>query len=512
MTDAIPAFTRYPRLAGLLYNRPLMIHPEKLATIEQVFLRHVNGEGNNAELRPASERILDTQGLAVREGFTPDKPYVLTEGGTAVIPVIGTLVHRADSLDAMSGLLSYGRIISRLKNARENSQVRGILLEVDSGGGDLSGLFELADEIAATAEVKPIWSISNEDMFSAAYAIGSATQRITSPKTGMVGSVGVVMLHVDQSKMNESRGLTVTHIYAGAHKVDYSPHQPLSDEARSRAQELVDFHYGQFVEHVAVNRPMTEDQVRATEAGIFTIQEGVENGLADQVATLDDTVAELEASYGRRSSVAFLQTRSRRATTQEGSIMNLIQVINAAGMTAADQVNIQDALAKAGLDVEFVNAPPALTAENLGEHHPAIAETLQQRGATAERERIQAVREQSIAGYESLIAQLMFDGKTTGPEAAVQILNAEREKAGKRSADLDADAAAVNNVSQEEPGEEDAGVQPAAQGFTEEGCQADWDKNKGGCQQEFGSYETYRAYRKAEASGRVKILGRRKAS
>ena len=75
----------------------------------------------------------------------------------------------------------------------------------------------------------------------------------------------------------------------------------------------------------------------------------------------------------------------------------------------------------------------------LNEHHTPIAAALRAEGATAERERIQAVRAQLMPGHEKLIEQLAFDGKTTGPEAAVAVVNAEREAAAKRRAALDKD-------------------------------------------------------------------------
>ena len=134
-------------------------------------------------------------------------------------------------------------------------------------------------------------------------------------------------------------------------------------------------------------------------------------------------------------------------------------------------------------------------------------------GTDAERARIQSVLGQSMPGHEALVQTLAFDGKTTAAEAAVQILAAEKSKRGNALGALKtegAQLAAVPAGSQADPGAADAAPGDTSHLPIEERCKANWDKNPA-IRGEFGTLESYTAYEKAVAAGRVKILGKRNA-
>ena len=174
----------------------------------------------------------------------------------------GTLVKRTAGLDAASGLTSYADIGVMLESALADPQVAGILLDIDSPGGEASGSFELARRVREAAAVKPIWAIANDSAFSAAYAIASAADRVIISETGGVGSIGVIALHIDQSVKDAHDGYRYTAVTAGSHKNDFSPHEPLSDAAKAELQAEVDRLYGLFVDHVAVMRRLHRGAVR----------------------------------------------------------------------------------------------------------------------------------------------------------------------------------------------------------------------------------------------------------
>ena len=155
-------------------------------------------------------------------------------------------------------------------------------------GGEVAGCFDLADEIFACRGRKPIWAILSENAFSAAYAIASAADRITVPRTGGTGSVGVICLHVDFSKALATAGIAVTLITYGARKAEGNEYEPLSDGALERFQADIDRMGELFCETVARNRGLAVAQVRAMEAGTFLGAAGVDNGLADVVAAPDE--------------------------------------------------------------------------------------------------------------------------------------------------------------------------------------------------------------------------------
>lgn len=220
--------------------------------------------------------------------------------GIAVIPVHGTLVRRSLGVDAASGLTSYSEIGARLEAALADPQVAGILLDIDSPGGEAGGVFELADRIRAANELKPVWAHANDSAYSAAYAIGAAALRLTLSQTGGVGSIGVIALHVDQSVKDAKDGIAYTAIYAGSHKNDFSPHAPLSPEAATTLQAEVDRLHAIFVEHVAQGRGIDPDAIRGLEASLLFGEAAVASGLADAVVSFEQVVGEFAAHLQAR--------------------------------------------------------------------------------------------------------------------------------------------------------------------------------------------------------------------
>lgn len=277
----------YPHLATRLYNAPLLLTPGKAEVIEQVFRAH--NEGRSVPPTAAAPRKeLATPGMARAEGG-----YLRTTNGIALIQIVGTLVQRADSMDAASGLMGYNRIAAQLQAAVDDPRADAILLEIDSNGGEAAGVMDLTGKIAAANRRKPTWAIANEAAFSAAYWLASAAGRIAAPESAMVGSIGVVMLHVDQSAKDAKSGVTYTPIYAGERKVDFSSHAPLSDAARSVAQDEVDRLYEMFVNAVASGRTLDAQTVRDTQAGFLHAKAALEAGLIDAVESFDATLAAL---------------------------------------------------------------------------------------------------------------------------------------------------------------------------------------------------------------------------
>ena len=265
-------------LASRLYGTPLLIARAKLEVILSVL----------------GPRI----GLAASPLLPPvpdARPMAPSASGIAVIPVHGTLVRRTMGLDAASGLQSYDEIAARLQAALDDPQVQGILLDVDSSGGEAAGVFDLAEQIRAADRLKPVWAIADEAAFSAAYAIACAASRLLLTRTAGVGSIGVIALHVDQSARDAQDGLHYTAIYAGSRKNDYSPHAPLSPDALASLQSEVDRLYSLFVAHVAGMRGLAEDAVRGTEAALYFGSQAVDAGLADGIATRAQALADLAA-------------------------------------------------------------------------------------------------------------------------------------------------------------------------------------------------------------------------
>lgn len=287
MKEHTPPKVAHPlaRLATRVFGTPLLIQPEKLEVILSAVGSRFVIDGYPVAV---PELSADAEGIE-RESLA------VTPEGIAVVDVAGSLVNRSSWLDAHSGLTSYAQIREDLGNAMASPAIRGVLMRIDSNGGECAGCFDLADAIFAMRGAKPIWAAVDDAAFSAAYMIASAADKVFVSRTGGVGSIGVVATHVDASGWDEKAGLKYTMLTAGAHKKDFNAHEPLSEGARSQLQAEIDRLYGLFVDTVARNRGMPADAVRATEARLYFGERGVAAGLADAVLSFDAVLAQMVA-------------------------------------------------------------------------------------------------------------------------------------------------------------------------------------------------------------------------
>jgi signal peptide peptidase SppA len=301
----------------------------------------------------------------------------------------------------ISGGASSQLIARDLGRALEDRSVHSIVLLIDSPGGTVDGTQDLARQVRAGLERKPIVTLADGTMASAAYWIGAAgAEVLISSDTTLVGSIGVVATHKDMSAAERAQGVKTTEIAAGKYKRIASQFEPLSEEGRATLQEQVDYLYSIFVDQVADLRGLPSEKVLKDMADgrVFIGQQAVAAGLVDGASTLPALIADLAA--GRRgkkpgSSGAGVAPQATSSQPPKGNPMDL---------------------------------------ETLRKDHPALCEALLAEGralgvtegATAERARILAVEAQALPGHEKLIATLKADGKTTGPEAAACVLEAER--------------------------------------------------------------------------------------
>jgi capsid assembly protease len=272
---------RNPALFSRIFNTPLMIQPSKLDAI-------IAGIGGRFGLdAPMPEMALTATGEHKQPGYQ-------VIGVVAVIDIFGVLVHRG-GMDANSSyILGYDRIGTAFIAALNDTTVKSILLQIDSPGGEVAGAFELAAMIKQARSTKPVNAVISSMAASAGYLIASAASDIAISLTGVAGSVGVFLRHVDVSQMAETEGFKVTYVFAGGHKIDGNPYQPLPDAVKGDLQTEINKLYGLFVSTVADNRGLKPETVKAQEAAVFTGQDAIKAGIADRLATPDEILAEMQ--------------------------------------------------------------------------------------------------------------------------------------------------------------------------------------------------------------------------
>ncbi len=286
-------------LLGRIAAEPMLVAPSFTALGETV--RHMLDTPFNAgvsALDEQSEDFLTSFCAAYGDPRSERKPYAQV-GDTAIVPVHGTLINRFNS--SWGFVTGYQYIEGALAAAMDDASVSRVVMDVDSYGGEAAGAFELSDTIRQMRGKKPMMALVNTAAYSAAYAVASAADSIVATPSGGAGSIGVVTMHVDFSKALKEAGITVTHIYAGKHKVDGSPYRPLTEEVRDSIQARIDKTYSVFVQRVSTNRGMTEKAVRDTEARTYDAEDAMKLGLIDAVAPPKEAFAAFTTgSYGPR--------------------------------------------------------------------------------------------------------------------------------------------------------------------------------------------------------------------
>lgn len=295
---------KYTRIIEAATSTPWAILPAKLAIIQDLIaFRAAGGKLTDFEIR---ERVGAYDAATARRGLT---------NGVAVIPIMGTIMPRANLMSEYSGGTSVQGLTKQLRAALADPEVGSILLDIDSPGGQVSNVPELAAEILASRGDKPIVAVANTLAASAAYWLAASADEIVVSPSAEVGSIGVLAMHEDVSGMLEREGVKVNFIHAGKYKVEGNPYEPLTDEARGAIQSRVDDYYEMFVSAVAKGRGVTPAAVRGGfgEGRVVGAKEAVRLGMADRVATLDETIARLQNGRRRSSKTgASLETRQRR--------------------------------------------------------------------------------------------------------------------------------------------------------------------------------------------------------
>ena len=276
-----------PHLVSQVFNTPLLIQAQKLDTVlGSIGARLLAGHPIDfSGERPAAAANSSDGGATSGVGY-------YAGAGVGVLPILGTLVRRGSWMDSMSGMTSYASIQNSFTELMGDAKIQGVLLEIDSFGGEAGGVFDLVASMKAAAAhyEKPVWAVVNENGMSAGYALACAAEKIWLPQMGAVGSIGVVCAHVDMSKADEKEGLKWTYIYAGDHKTDGNPHEPLSGGAKALIQADVDSINGAFLALVADARGLTIEGVRNMQARSYRCKDAIAIGLADKRGTVAECV------------------------------------------------------------------------------------------------------------------------------------------------------------------------------------------------------------------------------
>jgi capsid assembly protease len=424
----------HARIAARAFNTPLLVEPSKAMAFlsglgprilgRRVELTELDGIIEGTAPPPATTGIL-AGNLAERLLEHGDAPYPVVDG-IAVIEIAGVLIHRGGWIGQSSGQTSYEGIAAQIEAAAGDPTVRGLALEIDSFGGEVAGVFDLADRIRAIRGTKPVWAFVAEHAFSAGYALASQADRILLPRTGALGSIGVVVLHADMSGQLDQDGVRVTLIHSGSHKIDGNPYEPLPAAVQDDIQREIDVLRFLFAETVATGRAgrLSQEAALATEAATYRGLEAVAAGLADEVVDLTRGFAAFRQMLAQRPSAAIARATSAAPATRHTAITHIRKERTMPNKIDADdspQETGQDATDTAEGETHAPAAPTAPPAPPPAASQPPVAAT----PATA-----------SVAAQPSNLAELSAQLR----EAAAEIAEIAAQ-AGRLGIAIDAAAA-----------------------------------------------------------------------
>lgn len=271
---------------------PWAILPGKLAILEEVVARHVRGEKLDAE-----------EVQTVLHGAA--RPAARMAGSVAVLPLFGTIFPRANLFSSFSGGTSAEKFGKQFAELMNDPSVGAVVLDVNSPGGQVYGVDELAKQIYDARGRKPIVAVANHQMASAAYWIATSADEVVVSPSGEVGSIGVFAVHEDYSAQLEKEGVKVSIIREGKYKAEGNPYEPLGEEARAAIQTNVRESYDAFAAAVARNRGVNPAAVRGGfgEGRMVSAQQALKLGMADKIETLDETVNRLLSGRSPSSNV-----------------------------------------------------------------------------------------------------------------------------------------------------------------------------------------------------------------
>ena len=217
--------------------------------------------------------------------------------GIAVLPLYGMVTQRGNMVDDVSGpgSVSTQQFAASLRQALKDESVSQILIDIDSPGGSVYGVAELADEIISARAQKPVIAIANSLAASAAYWIGACASEFYVTPGGEVGSIGVWQAHQDYSKAMDEAGVKTTLISAGKFKVEGNPYTPLDEDAQAFMQSRVDDYYAAFTKAVAKGRGVSIAQVRdgMGQGRVLGAEAALASNMVDGIASLDDVVRKM---------------------------------------------------------------------------------------------------------------------------------------------------------------------------------------------------------------------------
>lgn len=323
-------------------------------------------------------------------------------GGVGIIQIAGALVNRDSPWNAIMGVISYGEIRAALAEALNNPNIKEILLDVNSGGGAVSGITDTAKLIQQINTIKPVTAYCGGNMASGGYWLGVSAGKVICSDIAVLGSIGVITTHMDLSGSYAQEGIVPTVIRAGKYKQLNSPMEPLSATGRTEIQSQLDQVYSVFVQHIADNRQVSYGVAdnQMAQGREFIGAQALTAGLVDAIATFDELLATMVAKVALDTNKSFGNNSLKPLFKAKNMTLSLTQ--QQLAILASGGVLAEDELTAATLTAEqeaLATANAALEAEATAAEAAALAAEVSAAAALAGTETAVATQGSDITAY-----------------------------------------------------------------------------------------------------------------
>lgn len=244
----------------------------------------IAGDGFESISR-AVEKTGAVEAILARPGIQmSDAARVVVRGRVAIVEMIGPVTHyNGGIMSLLFGWPSAEGMLADVQAAEDNPAVDAIVLHIDSPGGQVGGISELANHIRAKI-TKPVVAYVGDMAASAAYWVASAADYIITAETAEVGSIGVVFT----MRRKQDDTIEIVSSVSPKKRVD-----PETDEGRQAIQARADALADVFVSQVSGNRKLSADQVTRIGGDVVIASAAIDMGLVDEIGSLEQVISDL---------------------------------------------------------------------------------------------------------------------------------------------------------------------------------------------------------------------------
>lgn len=338
-------------------------------------------------LSDKSESTATPKAISTKEGDVYNSDLLEVRGNIGILNIVGPIFRygKVEACDTVYGTQHFAQVLNKFE---KDESIEEIVINFDTGGGEASGISELANQIHSIS--KPTTAYIDGLGASAGYWLASACDKVVANESALIGSVGVVFAFLDTTKMQEKIGIEQIEIVSTV-----SPNKRVdikSDDGRAKIQVLADDLADIFVSSVASYRGVTKEYVKENfgKGDVMIASKALEAKMIDEIGTFEALITQLQGEKP--------MTKEQKASSPSA--------------TATTE-------------------PTAISTEEFKKVNPTAYQEIFNAGATAERERIEAIANIDAPHYQDVIREHMFNGKSTVNDVKVALFDAKEDRRSK---------------------------------------------------------------------------------